>query len=808
MLWRAYNEAMRTWALGPHDPHERMLAADALAGPTDYLNDHIWEIRWEGGRPPALSIETTYARRARGLRIFAAFTADGPTVSDPSLFAQPPTIRAFLPSWMKVAFAPFEGIEVEAEYWVPDSHGLAGRLRLLNTTPHFRALRVVLFATLEALEGGRSMNSGTRAGAALLEGRTGDLCPVAFLAGGAAHAAGALPGLELTVDLAPHAARPVVWGSAAEGTGESSFEAARDLAGRAWDAEIARLERLHSGWVDIQTGDSDWDAALALSQKAGLGAFVGPTRVFPAPSLVSMRTPDHGYSASSDGADHDDAWSGIDVGTMAYAAQQVVYAAPEHVQGLIDNHLSTQEPGGSIDGRPGAGGQRGRFLCPPRLAHLAWEVYRRTGDEAFLREAFPRLLLFLNYWFSKEREALGYSPFSWENLRQAEADQRPALALGVVWGEAADPRHVHHPDLVAFLAAETRALLNIAGALQETWAQPDLERRWLELKQAVSEMWSAIDGSFHYVDRDTHQASAGRLLGSGRGDLDLRPGGTFEPPVRVQIRLGVSEGRARRARVSIEGLGANGRNRREQLGVRDFRWLWDRGVAESQAAYSRLERIRIEGIDDEAEVEVGSPDLRRQDLHLLLPLWAGLADGAMASILKTTLMHPDRYGRPLGWPLVPADDPAYAPESPGGPWVVHMPLQDLLGEALVNAGYRAEACEILVHVMTSIIEGLKKDGVFWEVYHPERPAGWGRQGHVAGIAPLSLFLKVAGICLLQPDRIELSGRHPFPWPVTVRWRGLTIERGPEGTRVTFPDGQAAFVEDGMEGTVERTTEPE
>jgi hypothetical protein len=44
--------------------------------------------------------------------------------------------------------------------------------------------------------------------------------------------------------------------------------------------------------------------------------------------------------------------------------------------------------------------------------------------------------------------------------------------------------------------------------------------------------------------------------------------------------------------------------------------------------------------------------------------------------------------------------------------------------------------------------------------------------------------------------------------VTVRWRGLTIERGPEGTRVTFPDGQAAFVEDGMEGTVERTTEPE
>jgi hypothetical protein len=799
---------MRTWALGPDDPHERMLAADALAGPTDYLNDHIWEIHWQAGRPPALSIETTYARRARAMRIFAAFTADGPTVSDPSAFAQPPAIRCFLPSWMKIAFAPFEGIEVEAEYWVPGSHTLAGRLRLSNTTPRFQTLRVVLFATLEPLEGGRGMSGGSRAGAALLEGRTGDLCPVAFLAGGAAHIAGAVPGLELTVDLAPHAARPVMWSSAAEGTVESSFEAARDLAGRTWDAEIARLERLHSGWVDVQTGDPDWDAALALSQKAGLGAFVGPTRAFPAPSLVSMRTPDHGHSASNDGADHDDTWSGIDAGTMAYVAQQVVYAAPGHVRGLIDNHLTTQEPGGAVDGRPGAGGQRGGFLCPPRLAHLAWEVFQRTGDEAFLRDAFPRLLLFLNYWFSKEREALGYPSLAWDHVRQADADLKPALAMGVAWGESADPRHVLHPDLAAYLAQETRALLNMAGAVQETWAQPDLQQRWLELKQAVSEMWSSTDGSFHYIDRDTHRATPGRLLGSGRGALDLRPKGTFDPPIRVQIRLGVSEGHARRTRVSIEGLGANGRNRREQLGVRDFRWLWDRGVAESQTTYSRLERIRIEGIDDGAEVEVRSPDLRRQDLPLLMPVWAGLAEGAIASSVKTTLMDPDRYGRPQGWPLVPADDPAYAPESPGGPWVVSMPLQEALGAALVNAGYQAEAREVLDRLMASIIEGLKRDGAFSEAYHPERPAGWGRRGHVAGIAPLSLFLKVAGIGLLQPDRIELSGRHPFPWPVTVRWRGLAIERGPEGTRVTFPDGQAAFVEDGMEGTVERTTEPE
>jgi hypothetical protein len=68
---------------------------------------------------------------------------------------------------------------------------------------------------------------------------------------------------------------------------------------------------------------------------------------------------------------------------------------------------------------------------------------------------------------------------------------------------------------------------------------------------------------------------------------------------------------------------------------------------------------------------------------------------------------------------------------------------------------------------------------------------------------LSYFLEIAGVRLLASGAVELQGSHVFPWPVTLRWRGITVLRNDDGTRVKFPDGQEVFVDPGMEGVVER-----
>jgi hypothetical protein len=60
-----------------------------------------------------------------------------------------------------------------------------------------------------------------------------------------------------------------------------------------------------------------------------------------------------------------------------------------------------------------------------------------------------------------------------------------------------------------------------------------------------------------------------------------------------------------------------------------------------------------------------------------------------------------------------------------------------------------------------------------------------------------LFLDTLGVKVLSPTRVKIAGINPFPWPVTVKYRGLTVLRQSEKTTIIFPDGQAVTL-DGAE----------
>jgi hypothetical protein len=47
----------------------------------------------------------------------------------------------------------------------------------------------------------------------------------------------------------------------------------------------------------------------------------------------------------------------------------------------------------------------------------------------------------------------------------------------------------------------------------------------------------------------------------------------------------------------------------------------------------------------------------------------------------------------------------------------------------------------------------------------------------------------------------LTGKNPFPWPVTVKYRGLTVTRQAEQTVVAFPDGQTLTLDDPTDAVV-------
>jgi len=71
----------------------------------------------------------------------------------------------------------------------------------------------------------------------------------------------------------------------------------------------------------------------------------------------------------------------------------------------------------------------------------------------------------------------------------------------------------------------------------------------------------------------------------------------------------------------------------------------------------------------------------------------------------------------------------------------------------------------------------------------------GDHNALVGLAPIGLFLETLGVRIYTANRVLLTGFNPFPWPVTVKYRGLTILRRKDSTIITFPDGQTTTIVD-------------
>jgi len=144
---------MRDWSLGPGDPLHLTLAADARLCKPDYVNDHIWEVELGTSDPPAISLYTTFGLRARSMRLFLRFTENNRTVTDPNTFVSKPSLRRFYPNFLTLDFVPLENLFVTAEFWVPESHAVAGRVLLTNKSNAMRQLKMEVCATLAPLDG-------------------------------------------------------------------------------------------------------------------------------------------------------------------------------------------------------------------------------------------------------------------------------------------------------------------------------------------------------------------------------------------------------------------------------------------------------------------------------------------------------------------------------------------------------------------------------------------------------------------------------------------------------------------------------
>jgi len=784
---------MRDWSLSLGDPLYLSLAADARLCKPDYLNDHIWEVELGASDPAFVSLHTTFGLRARSMRLCLRFTENNTVVTDPNTFIVKPSLRRFHPNFITLDFVPLENLHVAAEFWVPESHAVAGRVILTNKSNAIRQITLEVCAALSPLDG-QSVIPTQQQSVNILAGQTSGIAPVVFMTGGPKHGPGPQPSLLLELELGPGLTRQITFAEAALDTVAQSFELARRSAARPWEAERARIEMLEASQVlDIRTGDPDWDAALAFSQTAAHGLFFSGSEQLPQPSFVNARHIDNGFSRKGDGADYPPSWNGQPL-LEAYYISSILHGAPQITKNLILNFLSTQNEDGEVDNKPGLAGQRGKMIAAPLLASLAWKYYQTTQDNAFLAEAYPKLIKFFWAWFSPMHDRNRDGVPEWDHMLQTGFDDNPIFDVWNPWSQGLDISLVHSPSLEAMLYREAKSLVMIAKKLGKHEEETMLVQSQAEiLKASLVAGWNANQSFYSYRDRETGEVSVGKMISQKRGNGNMRPKVEFERGVRLLIEIQTKNPAARRPEVEISEYFTKSKGEVEMILGHQFQWRTGGLVATTQKLFTRLGRVNVSGLDEKDKVIVKLIDTTGEDITLALPIWAGIPEAQQANaLIGRNIMTADRFDRPFGMPSLPESPD---PEAEAVSSSVTLPWNQLIGEGLLAYGFRAEATRLTARLMNAVIQNLKQNRAFYHRYHAEKGTGIGERNSLQGLAPVGLFMQSLGVTILSSKKVKLEGKNLFPWPVTIKYKGLTVVRGIEQTVVTFINGESVIVKE-------------
>ena len=379
-------------------------------------------------------------------------------------------------------------------------------------------------------------------------------------------------------------------------------------------------------------------------------------------------------------------------------------------------------------------------------------------------------------------------------MLQTGFEDNPLFDVWHPWSQGVDISTVRDPALDSMLYREASALIQMAEVLGQAEELARLHAQAAVLKASVEAAWDARKASYSYRDRETKLSQPGQVVARHKGPGNMRPKVEFEGGARLLVEIQTKSPAASRPDVEIGEEVSRNTGDAEIIEGHDFQWRSGGLVATSQRVFTRVGRVSVQELDPKDRIVVRTVDLSGENVTLLTPLWAGIPDAARAKVLLgRSVLDAEHFDRPFGAPALPGlAEPAAETVAQG----VQLPWNQLLGEGLLGYGYRQEAARLIAHIMNAVIQSLRGSRAFYQRYHAEKGAGIGERNALSGMAPVGLFLQALGVTILSPTRVRLEGYNPFPWAVTVAYKGLKVVRGlGESTEVTFPNGKSVTVSD-------------
>lgn len=781
---------MRNWDLKNGDPLNLVISSDIRLRKPDYINDHIWEF-FINKEQPAVVTQTTYGLRAHWMKIFPRlFLLPSKEMLKIKL---PPVLKAFFPNYLKfvVMFEP--DIEYQAEYWVSSSQSLCGRITLTNHNISTKNIGIEIVCNLNSMSSGQGMvpvqmNNGIYS----LQGACSDLNPVFALNLNARPLTNPYPALYSEIELIPDHPKQISWVLASFHDKKDSTGYIQQNISLIGDNIISRIEMINqSSTLEIFTGDSDWDAAFALSQKTAYGLIFDGEPAFPGSSFVVNRQPDQGFSIRGDGSDYSYQWNGQSPLDLYYLANILLPGGTTYCEQFLQNYFSSQQSDGFIDWRPGMGGQRSHYLTTPILSTLALQIDQYKESNDWLKEIYPSLMRYIKMWFNVEHDRNLDGIPEWDNPYQSGLTDSPLYSLWDADTQGVNISTLDSPSLMAFLYRECQSLLEIGNKIGISDDAEWLTSTSRTLKLRLENCWDKNVNSFLYNDFQNSPKYPIHELIQFQGNNSYKIRKKLPAPSRLQIRLRLKDEITRSFSMIITGK-VGGETINEKLSYKNFYWGNKRGYYTSDKLFESVNAVEISGLNTDDDGSLETVDYSLQDCSLLLPLWANMVSPERAREMIEKNIFP-QYLSDYGIQVSPTNASNDKLSSSSNKSNIHSLWNLLIAEGMVNYEDQSSAARVVTHMMTPIIKNLKEQQSFFSIYDAESGTGSGDKNSLHGLAPIGLFLKTLGIIKMTSKTVILSGINPFPWPVTVKYKGTTVTRHTNDSLVTFSTGQRITV---------------
>jgi len=748
--------------------------------------DQVWTLDLSSAESYPFCLTTTSGLRAKCMRLFFNLIHNNKRISKPEDFSRPPRVVEYSPASLQVEAEYQEKISFLFTFFFLEPEILTGNIQITNFAESPNDIILQLAFNLVPMEKGQPSHPERIGNNQFVTGKTAQLEPVLFMTGGPSAISSPYPALSIQLDLQPKKAQKLSWVLASKETKSLSFGIAKKIITSGWQ-DIFRAHAMDhaSRTFSIKTGNPDWDAAFFLSQVNANTHWVKYETEPEKAVFVKIRLPDYSSFSNNFIPKTND----LTNFELNHLFQVILPAEVETAAHLLEKQIHSQVDQLQKKGQKKNSFSRFADKSCPILASLLLEIFEITRDTDLLKRCLPKLDFLFKSWGTKDHLNKEKVFIHWDKPSQLEIET--GLFTFDIWhpyNKGLNIKKVESPALYAMLLKEAKALSKISKILNDH-SRLQFYADWEnQFQQRLNNCWDDDINLYRYQDIETHLCSSGKLFYQGNVFKKVEIKQVFKHPQRLQCHIFASDEHTRNCIIKFTGRSSSGDYIEEIFKSPGILWVSGRAHLTTENLYAELDAISFEGLNPKDDFILEPADYTQTDISCLLPIWAGSGAEIRRQALISNLLDPTR---PVFSHGIPETGGVQQPLPKDLPIRVNVMWNTLILEGITSQGDSPKAAGLFANIMNVITQGLIDYDGFFPLYDANTAQPVGQYNAINGLVPIQLFLKIAGIKLFSPSRVALWGSNPFPWPIEIHWRGLSLVKDNIQTKITFPNGATA-----------------